>query len=150
MLNEELLRKAILFYFFTFNDEGTSLKAAKQSIRQCQKRLKNTSEASADEIESTLIYFLNKNWNRYIFKKANERFSLSHETSWKLYDDVSLGWWRQFLKESNSDEYLAVVCSLILKFKEQNIAHGFGVSKGTVRHRINRGLRKLASLQVRN
>ena len=109
-----------------------ALKASKKTLFQFQKKIKSLESPRQEDIESVLIYFLNKNWKKHINLKDNERLNLSHEASWVLYNDINLGLWRQFLKESSSDEYLVIIWKLILKINENSIARGLGVSPGTV------------------
>ena len=135
-------QRTILFFFFTINDEFVALKAAQKTIYQSKKNKNKITPADA-------ILNMYKYWNKFKKKNLSEKASLSHETSWKLPEDVDLGLWRQFLRESNSEEFLVVLWAKILKFSEQHIADGIGVSVGTVRHRLNRGLKFLGSLRVK-
>ena len=59
-----------------------------------------------------------------------------------------MGLWRQFMRDSDADEFLAVLWSRVLKITDEAIAKGLGVTVGTVRHRTGRGLRKLSSMRV--
>ena len=135
-------QRTILFFFFTINDEFVALRAAQKTINLSKKNKKKPS--ASDSISNMYKY-----WNKFKKKNLSEKASLSHETSWELPEEVDLGLWRQFLRESNPEEFLVVLWAKILKFSEQNIADGIGVSVGTVRHRLNRGLRFLGSLRVK-
>ncbi len=51
--------------------------------------------------------------------------------------------WMNFLNHADHLEVEAVVLSQILNFTDEEIAKGLGVSVGTVRYRVGRGLRQL-------
>ncbi|MGE4133695.1 MAG: sigma factor-like helix-turn-helix DNA-binding protein [Bdellovibrionales bacterium] len=51
--------------------------------------------------------------------------------------------WRKFLQSGDPGEVEAVLLSRILLFSDDEIAAGLGVSIGTVRYRVGRGLRHL-------
>jgi hypothetical protein len=74
------------------------------------------------------------------------RASLVQKTKYILPPGVSLGAWRQFHKEAADDELMSVVWSQIVGFEDSVISQGLGVSEGTVRYRVGRGLRQLGQL----
>jgi hypothetical protein len=56
---------------------------------------------------------------------------------------LDLGIWSSFLTTAHPEECEAVLLSRILKFSDVEIASGIGVSEGTIRYRVGRGLRHL-------
>lgn len=60
-----------------------------------------------------------------------------------LPGDFELGSWTNFLSAGEATEVEAVLLSKILKFSDEEIADGLGVTTGTVRYRVGRGLRHL-------
>jgi hypothetical protein len=57
--------------------------------------------------------------------------------------DFDLVAWTNFLTSGESSEVEAVLFSKILGFDDREIASGLGVTVGTVRYRVGRGLRHL-------
>lgn len=57
--------------------------------------------------------------------------------------EVDLQVWANFLQTGEPTEVEAVLFSKILNFSEVEIAEGLGVTTGTVRYRVGRGLRHL-------
>jgi hypothetical protein len=58
-------------------------------------------------------------------------------------DHVDLAGWTSFAHTANFDEVEAVLLSRILGFSDVEISQGLGVTVGTVRYRVGRGLRHL-------
>jgi hypothetical protein len=84
------------------------------------------------------------NWNKRK-RKLGQR-ALTYEGGWLIPDSVEMGPWQEFQKVADGDEMLAVVWSKILKYSDEQISQGLGVTVGTVRHRTARGIRLLNSL----
>jgi len=57
--------------------------------------------------------------------------------------DFDLNAWSGFLNAGEASEVEAVLFSKILNFSDDEIAEGLGVTVGTVRYRVGRGLRHL-------
>jgi DNA-directed RNA polymerase specialized sigma24 family protein len=149
-MNESMVRKIALFYFFAFLDERQSIVATKKVIQQINKNssLKDLSENYFDKNPSIVIHEVEKNW-----KKLKETRNLSFtnfdmEAGWLLPEDLNLGLWRQFLKDSTENELVSVILSQILKFSDDEISKGLGLTIGTVRMRTGHGLRKLGALRI--
>ncbi len=147
-MNTESQKKAVsLFFFYSLMDETQALQASVKTIRQCYKtmgRLKN--EESVKLIDNTtLIHATHKNWIKYKEKRGSFN---ALDVGWKPSTGTDLGLWRHFIRESEPEEYLTVIWSVILKFSDEEISSGIGVAPGTVRHRAGRGLKKLSSMMV--
>ena len=54
--------------------------------------------------------------------------------------------WIELKKRVEIAEYEAILWSQVLKFSDDELADGFGVSVGTIRHRVGRALRELGRL----
>ncbi len=65
------------------------------------------------------------------------------ERGFSLPPDFELDAWSVFLSSAEPSEVEAVLLARILGFKDEEIARGLGVTVGTVRYRIGRGLRHL-------
>ncbi|MCB0419624.1 MAG: hypothetical protein KDD61_01420, partial [Bdellovibrionales bacterium] len=98
--------------------------------------------------EIVLVRMSFKNWEKYQKAKAGKNQNLEGDLAFQLPDGVDLGAWRQFAKDADREELLAVIWSKILKLSDEVIAAGIHVTPGTVRHRVGRGLRLLGELKM--
>ena len=60
-----------------------------------------------------------------------------------LPQDFDIGAWVSYMNAADPDEVEALLLSRILAFTDDEIAKGLGVTAGTVRYRVGRGLRHL-------
>lgn len=60
-----------------------------------------------------------------------------------LPGDFDLSAWVSYMNAADPDEVEALLFSRILAFSDREIAQGLGVTEGTVRYRVGRGLRHL-------
>ena len=149
MIRDLYVREVVLFFLFTFSDEDLAIKAATQTLKQCDKKIKTKIEdefIDHDELISSIVFYSYKYWKKYSLKRTKVSLNLTHNKTWVLPEGLSLDLWKQFLKEADSEEYLSILWVKILNFSEDQIARGLGLTVGTVRHRVNRGLRVLANL----
>lgn len=98
-----------------------------------------------------------KNWERLLISKAERtRDSIGHGLTirrsgvlQKVFpQEKSIDWsdWFEFLKSGNANEVSAVVWVRILGLQEQTVAEALGVTLGTLRYRLNRGLLSLGRI----
>lgn len=148
-MNLQEQRRAIaLFFFYSLMDEELAVQASSKAIRYGYKKLKhlNTHNTESELEASALVHLTHKFWMKSRDKKMIRPSQKLLEAGWQLADGVELGLWRHFLRESEPEESLILIWSKILKFDDQDIAKGLGVTVGTVRHRSARGLKKLGSM----
>ena len=65
------------------------------------------------------------------------------EAGFILPPELDINVWMSFVGQGEPTEVEAVLLSKILGFSDEDIAEGLGVTAGTVRYRIGRGLRHL-------
>lgn len=68
---------------------------------------------------------------------------LPNEKGFLLPDKFNSKAWAAFLESGDPGEIEAVLLSRVLGFTDDEIAGGLGVTRGTVRYRVGRGLRHL-------
>ncbi len=146
MLSEAQIRSVALFYFYVLLDENQALDWTLKSLRQCLKSLGSESESDS-RATSLIVHHTHLGWKKIIQNKATLSASIVHEAAFVIPPSLDLGVWKQFRKDADGEEFLAVIWSKILGFSDQEIATGLGVSLGTVRYRVGRGLRHLGSLK---
>ena len=148
MTEEAQIRSVALFYFFAVLDDTLARQATIKTVRKLQSRLlKQGIEDS--KLKATIVSYTNQYWEVLKKQKRKGHSSISYEAGWLLSGSIDMGIWKQFAKEAEDDEFLAIIWSLILKFTDEEVSEGVGVTEGTVRHRVGRGLKLLGSLQAR-
>ncbi len=65
------------------------------------------------------------------------------EKGFELPKGLDLAAWSNFMMNGDQQEIEAVLLSRILHFSDQDVADGLGVTVGTVRYRVGRGLRAM-------
>lgn len=65
------------------------------------------------------------------------------EAGFSFPAEIDINVWMSFLGNGEPTEVEAVLLSKILEFSDDDIAQGLGVTSGTVRYRVGRGLRHL-------
>lgn len=149
MTQDGFVKNVALFYFFAFLDETLAIKSSFKTMRISKKVFSGETSLSEVEKDATLVALTYKQWHKYKQKALNRSIaSVGDETGWYVAPAVDMGLWRQFMRDSDADEFLAVLWSRVLKITDEAIAKGLGVTVGTVRHRTGRGLRKLSSMRV--
>jgi len=140
-----LKRNIANFFYFSLLNEGVAVEASSKAFGLINKTLKSKS-MSVEKLEPSLVVHECNNVFKDFFKKARFGTGVPLEAGWQFNTNIDQGLWRHFVRDSDEDEYMAVIWSSILKFKDEDIAKGLGVTVGTVRHRTGRGLRKLGSM----
>ena len=148
MISEGQLRSIALFFYFAFQDEKLAEQASSKTIAKIQRRQKEQAVDDAD-MDSLIVAVTQKIWQSQRKHIRSTQSSVSHEGGWIFGKNVDLGPWRQFRKEAAEDEFLVVIWSRVLTFSDEAISKGLGVTKGTIRHRIGRGLKVLGSMVQR-
>jgi len=85
-------------------------------------------------------------WEKYQGRIKRGRPNTSFESGWLIPENVDFGPWREFQKLSSEDELLTTIWSKILRFKDEEISEGLGITQGTIRFRLGRALRKLGGM----
>lgn len=142
-MNEKDIRSLALFFFFALLDNKKALELTSLSYNYCLlKKEKNPDIKNQVLIVSATDKFLKESQ-----KSLNRGFPfLSSDGGWVLPDKVEIGPWREFHKNATQDELLIVIWSKILKIPFSDISEALGVSEGTLRYRVAKGLRKLGAM----
>lgn len=145
MIDEAQVRSVALFYFFALQDERLAFHATVKTVGKLQKRLSKDGLPVKD-LRSATVHITYNLWNKYKTSIRKAQSAVTHEGGWILPEQVDMGAWRQFRKDADEDEFLAVLWSRVLEFSDEEISMGLGISVGTARHRVGRGLRHLGSM----
>lgn len=142
-MKESDVRAVALFFFFAFLDDKKAVEASTHAIAICREKKKRNPEVSNNV---AVVAATQTVWNRYKAKMVRGRPNATVESGWLVPSDIDLGPWRDFQKNSAQDELLTVIWSKILKYSDQEISEGLGITQGTIRYRLGRSLRKLGSM----
>ncbi len=144
-MTEAQIQSVALFYYFVTLDESVSLVESERTLLKVESRLKKSTRPH-EEIAPLIVYFTQKGWNKLRRRKQYVVTQSSVGSGFLIPDEVDMSSWVQFKKEADESEFLAVLWSRVLKFRDDEISIGLGVTVGTIRHRVSRGLRKLGAI----
>ena len=145
MLSDEQARGIALFFLFSLMDEKVALQAAHKSVASVKALAPGPDHAAAD---SEIIKILRKNFAAHRTLLARNRPS-EMPTSWILPEGVTSAAWSRFHKDSSDAEIVAVVLSKILNFPDDAIVAGLGLSIGTLKYRVGKGMKQLGASLAR-
>lgn len=146
MTEKAQINSVALFFFFALLEEGAARTATSKTYQALKSKMKSR-EVTSKEASAVIVYETWRYWRKNRKKIRRGQPSVSKEGGWIVPAEADLGPWKQFQKESDEEEFLAVLWSRVLKISDQDISKGLGVTLGTVRHRVGRGLRKLGELK---
>jgi len=138
MTDEAQVRSLALFFFFAALEERSAKSATIKALQKCQQKMKRAN-LSDEKWPSIIVHVTNTFFDQ--LKQSKRRLAaISYEEGYLIPDSVDLGPWMEFQKEADSDEFLAVLWSKVLGLSDEAISESLGVTEGTVRHRLARGL----------
>lgn len=146
MKEKAQVQSVALFYYFMFLDENKAKAATIRTLNICRRRIAK-SEVLPSEVPSVVVNVTNQFWNSITKGLSIKKDKSSFDVGWLLPNSIDLGPWREFSKNSELENVLAVLWSNILNITDEQIAKGLGVTEGTVRYRVSRGLRELGKIQ---
>lgn len=147
MISDAQIRALAVFFYFAFQDERLAELATVRSVVAIKSRAITNTEDPID-LQAAIVATTFKVWNEYKKKIRSTQSSVSQSGGWILPHNVDLGPWRQFRKEAPDEEFLLMIWSQISKFSDEAISRGLGLTIGTVRHRVGRGLKRLGAAIV--
>jgi hypothetical protein len=144
-LEDSLLEKIALFYYFAFLDEGKAQAATARTIKFFLKINLAEKKSSQQAVLQNFVAISNRIVHRYKgeARAASFSFSAGHIV---LPEKSNWGPWFEFRKAAEQSDFLAVLYAKVLQVDEATIAAGLGVPLGTVRHRLGRGLKTLGRI----
>jgi hypothetical protein len=136
-MTDDQVRRIALFFLFTLMDERVAMHAAQKAVAH----LKATSGPNAEG--ATVIQTLRRLHDQHRKLLPRSRPVQIPVGTLTLPDGADFAPWIKFQKEGSDQEIVAVVLSKILSYADEDIADGLGVSLGTARYRIGKGVRQL-------
>ena len=143
--NRAAVRSILLFYTYLVPDEKVGLQLAKRTWKRLSREGEGSHIFSQDD-QAKVVSITKRLFDEWRDSKSAHNFLI--QQSGKMWSThVPLDLWREFQKNADRETLTVVVWSMILNFSDAAIAQGLGVTVGTVRFRVSRGLRLLAELK---
>lgn len=140
MVDASVLQSVSLYFFLTVPDEKRAHAASLLAVDKIN-RIKSPDKKPA------IIEILHGLRGRARRMRPHHWPFKKNEESWVLPENkVDIQIWRNFAQKADGNEIEAVLFSRVLGFRDDEIAAGLGVSEGTVRYRVGRGLRVLGAI----
>ncbi len=134
------LQKLAQFFFLVTLDEEL---ASVFSRRAAGEFLRKSTDELTDKALIQVCYFsLKKLWDE---KLIEQNFVVTYEKGWRFPQPVDLAPWASFRVQAEVDEFATVLFVKILKLPVSSVVEALGVSPGTIRLRLSRGLRQLGT-----
>lgn len=138
----DLAPPLIRFFLFYHLHEKTALQSAYEVLRTISKteaEKLNPDQQQALIVKAAEVWLTKKRKAKAVPVNVEDfRFEASGK--------VELGPWREFKRISESEEFSAVLWTLILGFPAARVAAGLRTTEGTIKLRVSRGLKKLGRL----
>jgi DNA-directed RNA polymerase specialized sigma24 family protein len=135
---DAVVETAAKYFYFSSLSEQSSFAASLKALTD----LKHNGWLGSEH-KSKWIQVLSKWKPRLRGLRSKAWIASAKEAGFILPPDLDINVWMSFLGNGEPTEVEAVLLSKILGFSDDEIAEGLGVTAGTVRYRIGRGLRHL-------
>lgn len=141
MITESVARTVLKFFFLAELDEDRALSLAKRAIDLLRKEQQ---KGVPGQIEAELVWrAIREVWlKKHELKSSSQSIGFSF-ADWRVPKSIELGPWLDFRRKADSEEFFAVLSVNVMGFSADEIARYCGMPKGSLRHRLNRGLRVL-------
>ena len=139
-MSDEQVRWIALFFLFSSMDEKVAIQSAQKAIAQLK-------SAGAKMITPALIIRTSRKiLEHYHQSPMRNRAPVIPQGVWTLPPHFDMTSWMKFQKDAAPEQVVAVIFSKILGFNDVDIAEGLGISLGTARYRVGKGIRQLGTL----
>ena len=141
-MDDKEVRALALFFFFACLDEFRAKEAASKAADEFERLLRRD---PLTDRSVALVLACSRVWNKNRARIHRGRPQYSSDSGWLLPEKSDLGNWKEFQKSAPEDELLSVIWVHILNYPEDKVSIALGLTAGTLRYRVGRGLRKLGS-----
>ena len=147
-MSEADVRTIALFFYYSLLDDQVAVRATERALKKLSAQalgaeVKDAKSPRVGVERSLLVNVCTKLWHKYEGFTVRGGSGATPATHWRLPETLDLAPWRQFQREGLREDMLAVVWVKILGCAESDVAKGLGLSPGTIRYRVARGVRQL-------
>lgn len=136
------LQKLAQFFFLSTLDEEMAALFSRRAAGEFLRKGRDASEPLSDRTFVQVCYFsLKKLWSEGL---SDQAFTVTYQKGWAFPEPVDLASWAAFRRQADLEEFTAVLFLRVLKIPENSVSQALGVTVGTLRFRLARGLRSLA------
>lgn len=138
------IEKIALFFYFAFLDEIRAREAGRVVLKKLRQKTLGKN-FSADEEAEMIVSLCDQHLD--VFAKHAKPTGLSFSAGQIILPPQSnWGPWFELRRLTEKNEFYAVLWTRVLGISEEVTARGLGVSLGTVRYRVGRGLKALGRI----
>lgn len=141
-MNEKDIKKIFLFFYYNFLNVDKAIEFSRKIT------FKNNLQSLSFENSNNAIELIKASMQT--LSKAHERMTLHTPLIKDLrihhFSDFHNDVWRDFIRTTPEDEYLALIWLHIIKLDIATVAIGLNISEGTLRYRVSRALKKLVEI----
>lgn len=144
-MSEQDVKKIFLFFYYNFLNVDKATESARQIT--FKNKMNALKPLSFDQPEGAIalikkcMQILQANKERMTVHTPIAKDSRLHHIS-DFHNDI----WRDFIRTTPEDEYLALIWLHILKLDLPVVSIGLQTSEGTLRYRVSRALKKLVEI----
>ena len=139
-MDEKAIREIALFFFFCLLDEEKAYQLASKAVDVYVDLREKNVLAPSDQlvVKATNEVFLNHVTSIH---RGSPRISKKFGFHWP--DQLNFGPWIEFQKQVHLEDLTVFVWSLILGYKDQDVADALDLSPGTIRYRNDHSLKTM-------
>lgn len=135
-MDEKIIRSIALFFYLNLFDSKLAFAASQRTLSAWRDQGTNKRSDLVPIAQKTLKHLASLKF--FGLQNVGGEFELPKNTT--------LDAWRELKKRVDWAEYDAILWSQVIGFSDDDLGEGFGVSPGTIRHRVGRALRELGRL----
>lgn len=142
-MDEKAIREIALFFFFCLLDEERAYQLASKAVDVYVDLREKNALAPSEQlvVKATNEIFLN---HQSSVHRGSPRVSKKFGFDWP--NQLNLGPWIEFQKQSHWDDLTVFIWSLILGYKDKDVAEALDLSAGTIRYRNDLSLKRLGEI----
>lgn len=148
MTDPQVVSAISRFFLLSYLDENEAI-AATTAVLSRWRAVVGAEAGRGATARPMLIRELNRFWLGLKTVPQSGQPILFGSQQWSIPNDLNLGPWLEFRRTATAEEIFAVLTVRVMRFSEEIVAEGIGVTPGTIRHRLTRGLRRLGHIQVK-
>jgi hypothetical protein len=142
--SHDVVEKIALFFYFSFLDEIRAREAGRVVLKKLRQKSLGKN-LSADEKSELIVSLCDQHLE--VFSRNARPTGLSFSAGQIILPPQSnWGPWFELRRLSEKNEFYAVLWTRVLGVSEEITARALGVSIGTIRHRVGRGLKSLGRI----
>lgn len=145
---EEQVKTIAVFLLFALADEALAAEAAERAVSHLKSVFVDPESAHGRSGRVRLIDACRRRFEAeraLLTSTASSAARVPVAGLWSLPPNSNWQGWVKFVRDGGEEERVALILSRVLKFPDDEIADGLGVSIGTLRHRLSRGARALGA-----